>query len=68
MNNIFINQKDGLLYERSDSGWFNKIPQKMTEHPELECFRKADGVMMMTSRSRGELATPANPTPGKSHT
>ena len=65
--NIFINQKDGLLYERSASGWFNRIPQKMTKHQELECFRKADGVVRMIFRSKRELAPPADLTPGECH-
>ena len=30
--NIFINQDDGLMYERLSSGWLNRLPgQKMTE-------------------------------------
>ena len=66
--NIYISQKDGLLYERLDSGWFNRIPQKMTELQELEAFRKADGVVRMTSRSRGKLVPPADQTPDESHT
>ena len=66
--NIFINQSNGLLYERLEGGWFNRIPQKMTELQELECFRKADGVVRMTSRSRGKVAPPADPVPGEAHT
>ena len=59
--NIFINQSNGLLYERLSSGWHNMLPnQKMTELQELECFRKADGVVRMTSRSRGKVAPPAD--------
>ncbi|MBC8257404.1 MAG: hypothetical protein H8E38_00150 [SAR324 cluster bacterium] len=59
-DNIFIDQDTGLLYERI-RGWYNRIPQKMTELQELECFRKADGVVRMTSRSRGRVAPPADP-------
>ena len=66
--NIFINQEDGLLYERLEGGWHNRIHQKMTELQELECFRKADGVVRMTSRSRGRVAPPADQTPDESHT
>ena len=30
--NIFINEEDGLMYERLSSGWHNRLPgQKMTE-------------------------------------
>ena len=54
--NIFISQEDGLMYERLEGGWHNRIPQKMTEHQELEAYRKADGVVRMTSRSRGRVA------------
>ena len=60
--NIFINQEDGLLYERLESGWYNMIPQKMTELQELEMFRKADGVVAMTSRSRGRIPPPSDKT------
>ena len=66
--NIFINQATGLLYERLASGWFNMIPQKMTLHQELEDFRKADGIVRMTSRSRRKVTPPADQTPGASHT
>jgi hypothetical protein len=58
--NIYINQKTGLLYERSVVGSFHRIPQKMTELQELEDFRKADGVVAMTSRSRGKGVPPAD--------
>jgi hypothetical protein len=51
--NIYINQSNGLLYERLDGGWYNRIPQKMTELQEMEAYRKADGAVRMTSRSRG---------------
>jgi hypothetical protein len=54
--NIFISQEDGLMYERLEGGWYNRIPQKMTELQELEAYRKADGVVRMTSRSRGRVA------------
>ena len=57
--NIFISQEDGLMYERI-RGWYNRIPQKMTEHQELEAYRKADGVVRMTSRSRGKVSPPAD--------
>jgi len=67
-DNIFINQEDGLLYERLEGGWYNRIPQKMAELQELEDFRKADGVVRMTSRSRGKVTPPADQTPGASHT
>ena len=57
--NIFISQEDGLMYERI-RGWYNRTPQKMTEHQELEAYRKADGVVRMTSRSRGRTNPPAD--------
>jgi hypothetical protein len=61
--NIFINQEDGLMYERSNSGWHNMLPgQKMTELQELEEFRKADGVVRMTSRSRGRVVPQSDKT------
>ena len=60
--NIYINQKTGLLYERSVVGSFHRIPQKMTELQELEDFRKADGVVAMTSRSRGRVPPPSDQT------
>jgi hypothetical protein len=66
--NIYFSQKDGLLYKRLEGGWFDMIPQKMTLHQELEDFRKADGVVRMTSRSRGKVTPPADQTPGASHT
>ena len=66
--NIFINQEDGLMYERLESGWYNMIPQKMTELQELEMFRKADGVVRMTSRSRGRVAPQSDQTLGEAHT
>jgi hypothetical protein len=67
--NIFINGSDGLLYERLSSGWHNMLyDQKMTELQELEAYRKADGVVAMTSRSRGKVDPPADPVPGEDHT
>ena len=66
--NIYKNQKDDLLYRRLESGWFDMIPQRMTEHQELEFYRKASGVVRMTSRSRGRVAPPADQTPDEDHT
>ena len=66
--NIYKDQKTGLLYERTKVGSFHRIPQKMTELQELEDFRRADGVVRMTSRSRGKLVPPADQTPDESHT
>ena len=66
--NIYKDQKTGLLYERTKVGSFHRIPQKMTELQELEDFRRADGVVRMTSRSRGKVTPPADQTPGASHT
>ena len=60
--NIFINQTNGLLYERLEGGWYNRIPQKMTELQELEEFRKASGLVAMTSRSRGRIPPPSDKT------
>ena len=65
--NIYINQKTGLLYKRMENS-FERIPQKMTEHQECEDFRKASGLVAMTSRSRGKGVLPADQTPGESHT
>ena len=56
---IYKDQKTGLLYRRRESGSFDRIPQKMTLHQELEDFRKADGVVRMTSRSSGKEDPPA---------
>ena len=53
--NIFINQKTGLLYKRVGKH-FDSIPQKMTEQQELEEFRRADGIVTMTSRYWGRVA------------
>jgi len=66
--NIFINQKTRLLYRKTKAGSFRRIPQKMTLHQELEDFRKADGVVRMTSRSRGRVAPQSDQTPGEDHT
>ena len=55
---IYKNQKTGLLYRRRESGSFDRIPQKMTEHQELEDFRKSSGLVAMTSRSRGKFGPP----------
>ena len=65
--NIFISQEDGLMYEKV-RGWYNRIPQKMTELQELEAYRKADGVVRMTSRSRGRVAPQSDQVPGEDHT
>ena len=40
--NIYKNLKTGLLYRRRESGSFDRIPQKMTEHQELEDFRNLE--------------------------
>ena len=66
--NIFIDQETGLLYRRTPGGSFRMIPQKMTEHQEWECFRKADVVVRMTSRSRGRVAPQSDQTPDEDHT
>ena len=67
--NIFINHDDGFMYKRLSSGLHYFLPgQKMTELQELEDFRKADGVVAMTSRSRGRVTPPADQTPGEDHT
>ena len=67
--NIFINQDDGLMYERLSSGWHNRLPgQKMTELQELEAYRKADGVAAMTSRSRGKVVPQSEQNPREDHT
>ena len=60
--NIFIDQNSGLLYERLSGGWYNMIEQEMTEHQELEIFRKASGFVAMTSRSRGRIPQPSDKT------
>ena len=66
--NIYIEQESGLLYIRTEVGSFSRIPQKMTEHQECEDFRKASGVVAMTSRSRGRVAHPSDQTLGETHT
>ena len=60
--NIYKDQKTGLLYRRTKVGSFRRISQKMTEHQELESFRRMDGIVAMTSRSRGRVATPSDKT------
>ena len=60
--NIFIDQETGLLYRRTKVGSFRRIPQKMTEHQELEDFRKSSGLVAMTSRSRGRVPPPCDKT------
>ena len=65
--NIYKNQKTGLLYKRVGKH-FDRIPQKMTEHQECEDFRKAIGIVAMTSRSRGRVAPPSDQTPDEDHT
>ena len=66
--NIYINQETRLLYRKTKAGSFRRIPQKMTVLQELEEFRKADGVVRMTSRSRGKVTPPADQTPDEDHT
>ena len=66
--NIFIDQDTGLLYKRTPGGSFRMIPQKMTEHQELEIYRKASGFVGMTSRSRGRTNPPVGQVPGEDHT
>ena len=61
--NIYIDQETGLLYRRTKVGSFRRIPQKMTELQELESFRRMDGIVAMTSRSRGKGDPPADQTP-----
>ena len=58
--NIYIDQGTGLLYRRTPGGSFRGIQQKMTECQELEIFRKASGLVGMTSRSRGRTNPPAD--------
>ena len=60
--NIYKNLKTGLLYRRRESGSFDRIPQKMTLHQELEDFRKSSGLVAMTSRSRGRTPPPSDKT------
>ena len=58
--NIFIDQKTRLLYRRTEVGSFRRIPQNMTVLQELEEFRKASGLVAMTSRSRGRTPPPSD--------
>ena len=63
---IYISSKDRLMYEdiykgKRDSPGFLGIMQKMTLHQELESFRKASGLVAMTSRSRSKFG----PSPDK---
>ena len=60
--NIYKDQKTGLLYRRTKVGSFRRISQKMPEHQELESFRRMDGIVAMTSRSRGRVAPPSDKT------
>ena len=67
--NIFINQEDGLMYERLSSGLHYFLPgQKMTELHELESYRKADGVAAMTSRARGKVVPQSEQHPREDNT
>ena len=64
---IYISSQDGLMYEdiykgKRDSPGFLGIMQKMTLHQELESFRKASGLVAMTSRSRGRIPPPSDST------
>ena len=64
---IYISSKDRLMYEdiykgKRDSPGFLGIMQKMTLHQELESFRKASGLVAMTSRSRGRIPPPSDRT------
>ena len=64
---IYISSKDRLMYEdiykgKRDSPGFLGIMQKMTLHQELESFRKASGLVAMTSRSRGRIPPPSDNT------
>ena len=60
--NIYKNLNTALIYRRRESGSFERIPQKMTLHQELEDFRKASGLVAMTSRSRGRPPPPSDKT------
>ena len=64
---IYISSKDRLMYEdiykgKRDTPGFLGIMQKMTLHQELESFRKASGLVAMTSRSRGRITPPSDST------
>ena len=50
------------MYERLEGGWYNMIEQELTECQELEMFRKASGLVAMTSRSRGRTPPPSDKT------
>ena len=60
--NIYKDLKTGLLYSRRESGSFDRIPQKMTVLQELGEFRKASGLVAMTSRSRRRTPPPSDKT------
>jgi len=62
---IYEDLKTGLLYRRRESGSFDMVPLKMTEHQVLEIFRKASGLVAMTSRSRGRTPPPSDKTLAK---
>ncbi len=57
---IYKDLKTGLLYRRRESGSFDMVPMKMTEHQVLEIFRKASGFVGMTPRSRGRTPPPSD--------
>ena len=62
---IYKDLKTGLLYRRRESGSFDMVPLKMTEHQVLEIFRKASGLVAMTSRSRGRTPPSSDKTLAK---
>jgi hypothetical protein len=62
--NIYIDQETVLLCRRIGNS-FDRIQQRMTMHQELECFRGTDGVVAMTSRSRGRTPLPSDKTLAK---
>ena len=67
---IYISSQNGLMYEdiykgKRDKPGFLGIMQKMTECQELEIFRKASGLVAMTSRSRGRTSPPSKMTLSK---
>ena len=62
---IYISSKDRLMYKdiykgKRETPGFLGIMQKKTECQELEIFRKASGLVAMTSRSRGRTSPPSN--------
>ena len=64
---IYISSQNGLMYEdmykgKRDTPGFLGIMLKMTECQELEIFRKASGLVAMTSRSRGRTLPPSDKT------